>query len=37
MTRDYELWDEYKKDKTGGDLFLKYIRLYSEKHNYEVL
>ncbi len=37
MTRDYELWNEYKKDKTGGDLFLKYIRLYSEKHNYEVL
>lgn len=37
LTKDSELWDEYKRDKSGEDLFLKYIKKYSERYRDEVL
>jgi hypothetical protein len=37
LTKDSELWDAYKGDKSKEDLFLKYIKKYSERHMDEVL
>jgi hypothetical protein len=37
LTKDSELWDEYKRDKSKEDLFLKYIKKYSERYRDEVL
>lgn len=37
LTKDSELWVEYKSDKSKEDLFLKYIKIYSERYRDEVL
>jgi hypothetical protein len=37
LTKDSELWSEYKNDKSKEDLFLKYIKKYSERHKDEVI
>lgn len=37
LTKDSELWGEYKNDKSKEDLFLKYIKIYSERYGDEVL
>jgi len=36
ISRDSELWADYKKDKSREDKFLKYIKLYSERHKDEI-
>jgi hypothetical protein len=36
ISRDPELWADYKKDKSREDKFLKYIKLYSERYKDEI-
>jgi hypothetical protein len=37
VSRDPELWQEYKNDHSREDLFYKYIKLYSEKYSDEII
>ena len=37
ISRDPKLWQEYKNDKSGEDLFLKYIKIHSERYKDEIL
>jgi len=37
LTRDPELWTIYKNDKSKEDLFLKYIKIFSERYSDEIV
>lgn len=37
LTHDPDLWTIYKNDKSNGDLFLKYIKIFCEKYSDEIV